>query len=243
VYILALINCPECNKEISDKVKVCPNCGYPFEDEEVIVEQEKSNSLNKLVNNKKMLYIITGIILLIIVSGTVYYQQIIKPKQLYESAIALLEKGNYEDANKMLSKITDYKDVKTIQKQIKYESIVYTCINDFKKYLKNPDSLQMYEVTFYEDAKKPTCVIEYGAQNGFGGNNMGYALFSAEDHTLIGTCDTLDKSEIDLDEYSDLITCIAINVLQEDTPVGEVDLSRIKTVLKNEAYSTIKIIE
>lgn len=25
---MALINCPECNKEISDTVKTCPNCGY-----------------------------------------------------------------------------------------------------------------------------------------------------------------------------------------------------------------------
>lgn len=25
---MALINCPECNKEISDKVKSCPHCGY-----------------------------------------------------------------------------------------------------------------------------------------------------------------------------------------------------------------------
>lgn len=25
---MALINCPECNKEISDTAKICPNCGY-----------------------------------------------------------------------------------------------------------------------------------------------------------------------------------------------------------------------
>ncbi|MCQ2609239.1 MAG: zinc ribbon domain-containing protein [Lachnospiraceae bacterium] len=25
---MALINCPECGKQISDKAKVCPNCGY-----------------------------------------------------------------------------------------------------------------------------------------------------------------------------------------------------------------------
>lgn len=25
---MSLINCPECNKEISDKAKSCPNCGY-----------------------------------------------------------------------------------------------------------------------------------------------------------------------------------------------------------------------
>lgn len=28
---MALINCPECGKEISDKAEFCPNCGYPIE--------------------------------------------------------------------------------------------------------------------------------------------------------------------------------------------------------------------
>ena len=28
---MALINCPECNKEISDKAGACPNCGLPLE--------------------------------------------------------------------------------------------------------------------------------------------------------------------------------------------------------------------
>lgn len=30
---MALIVCPECGKEISDKVKACPHCGYPFQRE------------------------------------------------------------------------------------------------------------------------------------------------------------------------------------------------------------------
>ena len=29
---MALIKCPECNKEISDKVAACPNCGFPMEE-------------------------------------------------------------------------------------------------------------------------------------------------------------------------------------------------------------------
>lgn len=29
---MALIKCPECNKEISDKSKVCIHCGYPLDD-------------------------------------------------------------------------------------------------------------------------------------------------------------------------------------------------------------------
>lgn len=28
---MALINCPECGKEVSDKAANCPNCGYPLE--------------------------------------------------------------------------------------------------------------------------------------------------------------------------------------------------------------------
>lgn len=30
---MALIHCTECNHEISDKSKVCVNCGYPINDE------------------------------------------------------------------------------------------------------------------------------------------------------------------------------------------------------------------
>ncbi len=27
---MPIINCPECNKEVSDKAPACPNCGFPF---------------------------------------------------------------------------------------------------------------------------------------------------------------------------------------------------------------------
>lgn len=30
---MALITCPECEKEISDKVTACPHCGYPFSED------------------------------------------------------------------------------------------------------------------------------------------------------------------------------------------------------------------
>lgn len=32
---MALINCPECNREISDKAGACPNCGLPLEKERI----------------------------------------------------------------------------------------------------------------------------------------------------------------------------------------------------------------
>lgn len=31
---MALIQCPECNKEISDKARTCPNCGFPMDYQE-----------------------------------------------------------------------------------------------------------------------------------------------------------------------------------------------------------------
>lgn len=40
---MALINCPECNQEISDKSKTCPNCGYPLEDNNTnVINQTQS---------------------------------------------------------------------------------------------------------------------------------------------------------------------------------------------------------
>ena len=32
--IMALINCPECNKEVSDKAEICPHCGYKLPKQE-----------------------------------------------------------------------------------------------------------------------------------------------------------------------------------------------------------------
>lgn len=32
---MSLIKCPECEKEISDKADVCPNCGYPLKDTKI----------------------------------------------------------------------------------------------------------------------------------------------------------------------------------------------------------------
>lgn len=33
---MALVNCKECKKEISDKAQTCPNCGFSFQEFENI---------------------------------------------------------------------------------------------------------------------------------------------------------------------------------------------------------------
>ena len=41
---MSLINCPECNKEVSEKAKTCPNCGHPIKENIFFIK------LNKLKN-------------------------------------------------------------------------------------------------------------------------------------------------------------------------------------------------
>lgn len=40
---MALITCPECGREISDRVRACPHCGYPFEEDPPAISDAKDN--------------------------------------------------------------------------------------------------------------------------------------------------------------------------------------------------------
>ena len=67
---MALITCPECNREISDKAGTCPNCGYPLTTEDssrltAVTEATNTNSVE--ANNKgkrKTKHIIVAFILI-----------------------------------------------------------------------------------------------------------------------------------------------------------------------------------
>ena len=62
---MALVKCPECGKEISDKANSCPSCGYPINQTEMELEQDRVNIRNK--NKGKNLLTFGGILLLITV--------------------------------------------------------------------------------------------------------------------------------------------------------------------------------
>lgn len=75
---MSLINCPECLKDISDKVKSCPHCGYPFvgEESETQKTDRKPVGVNGEQNGKKKLYTsIVGFLLIaaIALGGYSYY--------------------------------------------------------------------------------------------------------------------------------------------------------------------------
>ena len=68
---MALIQCSECGKEISDQISACPHCGYPV---------QKQTDENKGKNKKKLLLpvIIAGIILVLIAIIFICYKFVYK---------------------------------------------------------------------------------------------------------------------------------------------------------------------
>lgn len=63
---MALINCPECNKEISDQAKTCPNCGCPI---------KKPKKPKKPINKK----ILILVLLICVIAGGVSTYFLLRP--------------------------------------------------------------------------------------------------------------------------------------------------------------------
>lgn len=60
---MAMIQCPECGKEISDKATSCPSCGYPINITQVETEQDRVNVRGK---NKGKNFLTFGGVLFIV---------------------------------------------------------------------------------------------------------------------------------------------------------------------------------
>ena len=47
---MALINCPECGKEVSDRAPACPNCGFPISGESTASQPNKTAEIEKFLD-------------------------------------------------------------------------------------------------------------------------------------------------------------------------------------------------
>nr|UVY32817.1 MAG: protein of unknown function DUF2116 [Bacteriophage sp.] len=59
---MALIKCPECGKEISDKASNCPNCGCPLNEKENLQDTNKKTKVSKRVFIGAGIIVIIGVI-------------------------------------------------------------------------------------------------------------------------------------------------------------------------------------
>lgn len=116
---MALINCPECNKEMSDTIKKCPHCGFVIKKKKVkkdkSVKGEKKKLKDKIINllkNKKFwisfLIVIVVLFLIALFVSTIQLNRINK-------AVEYLEDEDYE-CEKIDDEYNYYNYVCTLEK-------------------------------------------------------------------------------------------------------------------------------
>lgn len=90
---MALINCPECNKEISDQVSNCPNCGYPLKKKDT-------------KTGKKVIVLVSIIVLIILLSIMIFVANLFFNNN-EKKAIRYFKKGQFEEFQSIKLKMTD----------------------------------------------------------------------------------------------------------------------------------------
>ena len=101
---MALINCPECGKKISDQAKTCPNCGFK-------IKRKKTKEEKKKV--MKTCGVIFGVLVLLTglgVGGFFSYKYYFAPLKVYKEAGSFAEAANYDEAIRAYSEVADFKD-------------------------------------------------------------------------------------------------------------------------------------
>lgn len=118
---MALIKCPECGKEVSDKAPTCPHCGCPLSDELVIeratktlnTDQEevtncKKQKVKKTFSRKKKFTFVT-IVGVVIIGGVLGFF-LTKNLRYYNMAMEKFKAENYESAAEAFKELGSYKD-------------------------------------------------------------------------------------------------------------------------------------
>jgi len=145
---MALIKCPECNKEISDKVKSCPHCGYPFDEAFSNNKPQPVEITSINLNRKKSKKILKFILIVVIVAGLVgIYKYFYNQKQ----RTSYIENIN-QATSKMIMSISEAEELSrlaakvwrnTIFKESNWETYRYTndekgrFISDFNESIRN----------------------------------------------------------------------------------------------------------
>ena len=138
-----MINCPECNKEVSDQAKSCPNCGY------VLWQNNKHTKRSKLL-------IIVSIFIAFLIVITAFFIFFNKKNAKVEKVRELLKNKTNEEI--VISDFWVHEDNITVF--VKFSHNSYN--NDFA--LINLNEKTMYLESDYEklDENDYSKIIEYG---------------------------------------------------------------------------------
>lgn len=127
---MALIICPECSKEISDQVKSCPHCGFPFTEESDKTQKVEIASVNLKIEARKKKKLITLIVSILVVMVIIFGGYLAYSKQQakeYATNINLL-------MSEMLLSGSDAESLMNLTSQVWSNTIYKKFDNETDKY-------------------------------------------------------------------------------------------------------------
>lgn len=183
---MALIKCPECGKEISDKAEACPNCGYPIngevvkdleevkdnekldevqvtsepEEKNIEFDKKEENEENDVVVKKEMskkTKMAIGVGIGVVVIGGILCFALTGNMRKYDSGSKLMESGNYAEAATMFDTLDDYKDSAQKFNECKYNQAEALYLKE-----EYAEALKIYQtIDGYKDTKAKIEDCEY----------------------------------------------------------------------------------
>ncbi len=186
---MALTNCKECGKEISDTVKKCPHCGYVNKE----LKEEKIEKGKRFIHKYNKIIVTIIIALVICIGGYIGYNKKIEQDRIKKQIIA----NTLTDDEKMIARV----------------------VNKLQTSLKNPESLQVFEIIYSKaDDSSATVIIDSSGQNGFGGvtrrRNM-YLIKSNGTITYWGDDSNADKTVTKYTSTEDKLEIATSKVVKE----------------------------
>ena len=152
---MALIKCPECGKEISDKASACPNCGCPISSSQSLSSVAGKDAAINKAEKKKKTGIVIGLAAALVLFGIalgVYFAFLspaAKTEKAYVEAKTLLSSGQYEVALSRFEELENYKDSK---------EMVSTCLFDMgKNEMQNEnweEAISYFEASGFSDSEE-----------------------------------------------------------------------------------------
>lgn len=155
---MAMVQCPECGKEISDQADVCINCGYSM-------KKARKKSAGKRI--LKVVRIVLPILIAVVVLFGVW--KLLLP-DLFTSADTFLARGDYQRAYEKTSN-EDEKALLLIENQ------VAVACQDVIDSLKDPTSFSLSEAAYIENSQLLLAVV---GRNSHGGSVTNYWVYDYE---------------------------------------------------------------
>lgn len=229
---MALISCPECGKDISDKSAMCIHCGYPIDNSAECVKTpasdsnlvSKANVIPQKKNKKivsRLLIVLFGIVIIafiaifvlgvpirtettyeVVIDGQVYSA---KSEKEIDRIINEHKNGNLSDSSAS-SGLSTY----TYDEYRMYSTMLFG-FNKLMDSLKNPNSVELLGIAYNPEADVAYyCVI---AENDFGGKTKSYIsyggksqeMYESDDHKYSYDSATVKRTFNDLKLFIDAV--------------------------------------